>query len=176
MKDILGFENAEEACAWCDAHGLSVDVEKDLLLLDRRTFIEMPEKFPPIRRSFHLIESKRSGPLCQIIANGPINTNVLANHRPQNSFDLNGYLKKEALFEDENADESKGNLQEEPLSRPKDPKQHLIERLSALVFNEVIFSETHALTSSAVQEALRQHSRTKVVNVFIQTLWEDCLR
>lgn len=76
-----------------------VDNTKEIVNFERNGYIELPEKFPPKRRSFSLIESKRISSVSQIIANGPLPIDPTVNHAPQNSFDSNGYLLKEAWLD-----------------------------------------------------------------------------
>lgn len=176
--NVLKFENPDEALSWCETHGLRVELDKDVVLLSRSSFIDLPEKFPPIRRSFRLIEGKRNGPLSLIIANRPINTEALASHRPQNSFDPNGFLKKEALFDDEHARQTKEclNVQDGTSSKPKSQssqKFSSIDSLSMLVFEDLVRSETQEITINAIREQTR---RGKLVRFITQKLWDVCLR
>lgn len=68
---------------------------------ERSSFIELPERFPPLRRSFRLIEKKRTCLVSRILANGPVPADPTPNHQPCNSFDQSGMLLKEAwMFED----------------------------------------------------------------------------
>jgi hypothetical protein len=100
---MLGFEDQEEAGTWCQYHGLAVDLDKDIIHLERSGFIQMPDNFPPKRRSLRLIESKRRSSISRVIANGQVDFNAALNHQPHISFDEHGYLLKEAwLAEDQN--------------------------------------------------------------------------
>ena len=101
--DMLGFEDQEEAGTWCQYHGLAVDLDKDIIHLERSGFIQMPDNFPPKRRSLRLIESKRRSSISRVIANGQVDFNAALNHQPHISFDEHGYLHKKAwLAEDQN--------------------------------------------------------------------------
>lgn len=95
LGNLLGFEGPEEVAAWCEAHGLPVDMSKAIVNFERSSFIEIPEKFPSLRRSFRLIESKRIYSVGQIIANGPMPEDPTPKHQPHNSFDSSGILLRE---------------------------------------------------------------------------------
>ncbi len=100
--DVLGFEDQNEAADWCQHHGLPVEVDKDILFLERSNFIQMPESFPAKRRSLRLIESKRHCSVGQVIANGPVDASVALRHQAHISFDEQGLLLRESwLAEDQ---------------------------------------------------------------------------
>jgi len=101
----LGFENKEEATLFCQCHGFPVDNTKEIVHFERSSYIEEPEKFPSTRRSFLLIENKRLCSVSQIIANGPLPTDPTTDHKPQNSFDNNGYLLREAWLDNSFTDQ-----------------------------------------------------------------------
>lgn len=83
-----------------------MDASKETVYLERSSFIDLPEKFPPLRRSFQLIESKRTSPVSAIIANGPVPPDPTGSHQPHNSFDEKGVLLKEAWFAEDQCDEA----------------------------------------------------------------------
>lgn len=99
--NILGYEDIEEAALWCEYYGLPIDPVKKVVKFDRSSFIESPEKFPPMRRS-SLIENKRTSSVSESIAKGIVPEDPTLYHTPLNSFDSNGQLLKEAwLAEDQ---------------------------------------------------------------------------
>lgn len=100
LANILGFEDENETASWSECYGLPIDPFKKIVKLDRSTFIEVPEKFPPMRRS-SIIESKRRLRVSECIAKGLVPEDPTPNHVPTNSFDNNGYLLKETWSPDD---------------------------------------------------------------------------
>lgn len=105
--------------------------------LDRSTFIEVPEKFPPMRRS-SIIESKRRLRVSECIAKGLVPEDPTLNHVPTNSFDSNGYLLKETWSIDDHED----------LEKAIKP--------SAPVTSSIVKLPTAAFTSSLVESFSRR--------------------
>ena len=169
----LGFENQEETTLFCQCHGLSVDNTRETVHFERSSYIEVPEKFPSTRRSFLLIENKRLCSISQIIANGPLPIDPTTDHTPQNSFDNNGYLLKEAWLDNSSADQrhvitihpsttsrlATNVMQSSPLSR--------LQVLENTMQHQV---QTHQMISAS-----RSHVTPIISSTILESVWNQLL-
>jgi len=180
--NLLGFEDEEEAIAWCQCHNLSVDEHSEAITLERTSFIEMPEKFPNKRRSFQLIENKRTCPVSQIIANGRLPLDQTLNHEPHNSFDQNGVLFRHSWLADDQAVEQV--VAYEPNQKPfaaveqqNLPVSSFVkEAVSKNIFNQLIDFTVGEFVFLSAQETLRERKVIKLTKLCYETFICDFIR
>ncbi|ROT65389.1 hypothetical protein C7M84_016643 [Penaeus vannamei] len=91
---ILGFENEADAESYLQVYGIKV-ADKNVIL-DRSLFSIHVEEQPPLVRPLKMVESNRTSSVGEVIQGGPLPENPLLTHVPHDSFDSQGYLKKEA--------------------------------------------------------------------------------
>ncbi|KAK4324325.1 hypothetical protein Pmani_005040 [Petrolisthes manimaculis] len=94
IRNILGFEDDDDATAFLKCHGLNVEGEG--IVLDKHSFISHPDELPVMVRPLKLVEVKRISSVSEVIFGGSLPNNPLLIHIPHNSFDDQGYLKSEA--------------------------------------------------------------------------------
>lgn len=164
LVNLLGFEDEEEAAVWCECHGLPIDLTKRTVKFDRTTFVELPEKFPQMRRS-SLIESKRLVTVSECLANGPIHEDPTLHHVPQNSFDNKGFLLREALLIEEHVDSKE--MQVEAICNPSaqiaisaSSPFNLTEPISSRICNELL----RMIVDEFVDEIARQTVMQKALH------------
>lgn len=152
----------------------------------------MPEKFPNKRRSFRLIENKRTCPVSQIISNGKVPLDQTYNHQPHNSFDQNGVLFRHSWLAEDQAIEQVVSY--EPSQKPFALKPSVVEpfavaeqpnlgvssfvkeMVSNNIFNLVIDSTIKELISLSVQEIQRELKILKLTKVYYETFISDFTR
>ena len=181
---LLGFEDKEEAAAWCQCHNLPVDEHSDTIALERTTFVETPEKFPNKRRSFQLIENKRTCPVSQIIANGRVPLDqALSNHQPHNSFDQNGILYRHSWLADDQTVEKVVSYEPAQNALVVTEQPHSLvssfvrETVTSTIFNQVIDSTVGELLFQLAQEVQReQHNIFKLTKFYYESFIRDFTR
>ncbi|KZS21198.1 Germinal-center associated nuclear-like protein [Daphnia magna] len=175
LVSLLGYEDEEEAASWCECHGLPLDFEKNTVKFDRSSFIELPEKFPSMRRS-SIIESKRTSLVSKCIAKNDVPEDPTLHHTPCNSFDSNGVLLQEAWLAEDH--EELVTTIAPPAVPPttKSPASisilpNLIENISIRIHNELINTTVYGIAKEiAVQVAIQNAKVQTTHRIFKQCL------
>ncbi|KAF7989665.1 hypothetical protein HCN44_008339 [Aphidius gifuensis] len=111
--DILGFEGPDEAIYFCKKSSLTITDDEFDINLDRES-ASLPPPLIEQGRAKELVEKKRLNmgwSIGQTIAGGKMPERNYFNHKPHNSFDDLGYLKRESI----NASDQNGSILGEEL-------------------------------------------------------------
>lgn len=152
LVNILGYEDNEEAALWCECYGLPIDHLKKVVKFDRSSFIEGPEKFPPMRRS-SLIENKRTSLVSETIAKGRTPEDPTLYHTPLSSFDSNGLLLKEAWLTEDQGEQK--NLPSAVVVRPPISAvvtTDAVETISIRIRNQLINTTVEEILTEMAQQ------------------------
>ncbi|XP_076363562.1 germinal-center associated nuclear protein-like isoform X2 [Tachypleus tridentatus] len=94
LKRLLAFESEGEVRIFCSSLGLTTSNE--FVTLDRSSFV-IPVTTPSITRAIHLVESKRTTSVGEVVNGNPLPPNPYLSYEPHDSFDSEGRLKLEAF-------------------------------------------------------------------------------
>ncbi|KAK3931372.1 Protein xmas-2 [Frankliniella fusca] len=100
LIDDLGFENFEQAAAFCSHYGLiveNVSLNSACVVLSQETF-ENPSFVLPSERAFRMVESKKTGSVGEVVNGAPLPPRSFEKHIPHDSFDKNGFLTRDAFY------------------------------------------------------------------------------
>jgi hypothetical protein len=180
LVNLLGYEDTDEAAIWCEYHGLPLDPLKNTVKFDRSSFIELPEKFPPMRRS-SLIENKRISSVSKCIAKSLVPEDPTLHHIPLNSFDCNGVLLQEAWLAEDQSDLVKASILPTLPSSITAPtyipvSQNMIETITVRVRNELIMTSVNEILEEIVQQMVVQQMKVKTTHRIFRQLLEDFTR
>lgn len=176
LVNLLGFEDEEEAAVWCECHGLPFD--KKAVKFDRTSFIELPEKFPPMRRS-SLIESKRISSVSKFIARGLVPEDPTLHHTPLSSFDCNGSLLQEAWLAEEQQSETKTIpptiVHQSVIRLPTivSVSTNSIESISLRVRNQIINTIVEETLTNIAQQIVAQKFVLKTTSSIFRNYFEE---
>lgn len=180
LVNLLGYEDVEEAAIWCEYHGLPLDPLKNTVKFERPSFIELPEKFPPMRRS-SLIENKRIFSVSKCIAKSLVPEDPTLHHIPLNSFDCNSVLLQEAWLAEDQGELVKASLLPVVTSTVTAPtyisvSPSMIETISVRVRNELILATVNEILEEIVQQLVAQQIIVKTAHRIFRQLLEEFTR
>jgi hypothetical protein len=180
LINLLGYEDEEEAAIWCEYHGLPLDPQKKTVKFDRSSFIELPEKFPPMRRS-SLIENKRTSSVSNCIAKSGVPEDPTLHHTPLNSFDCNGVLLPEAWLTEDQVELVKASQVPAVSSTITAPTytsvpQNMVETMSVRVRNELIIATVNEILEEIVQQMVVEQIKVKTTHRIFRQLLEEFTR
>jgi hypothetical protein len=169
VKLILGFEDISSCSRYCSIHGMQNEVESDVLYMDRSTF-SYPSETPTMQRSINLIECKRQCKWSAVVNGGPLpSINPFISYLPHDSFDKNGFLKKEAyeakdqtLIITEDWNKSFEELQQ------KQMKMRLQEQASLEIIDELIVEVSGGIISQVSNGAIKSTQMSKAAMEIIE--------
>ncbi|XP_011305132.1 uncharacterized protein xmas [Fopius arisanus] len=118
--DILGFDDENEAIAFCENAELNISSDELNIILNRQN-VNLPPPVMDEGRAVSLVESKRikmGYSYGQAIAGEVMPEQLYINHKPHNSFDAHGYLTAEAINA---SDQNYGIIEEEE----EDPYEYM---------------------------------------------------
>ncbi|XP_057368752.1 germinal-center associated nuclear protein-like [Daphnia carinata] len=175
LVSLLGYEDEEEAGTWCECHGLPIDFDKKAVKFDRTSFIELPEKFPPMRRS-SIIESKRTSSVSKCIAKNDVPEDPTLHHTPFNSFDSNGMLLQEAWLAEEHEELVTTIAPPAVPSTTKPPASisivpNLIENITMRIHRELISSTVYEITKEIALQVAIQNAKVQTTH----RIFKQCL-
>ena len=176
LVNLLGFEDEEEAELWCECHGLPFDIK--VVKFDRTSFVELPEKFPPMRRS-SLIENKLISSVSNCISKGVIPEDPTLHHTPLNSFDCNGLLLQEAWLAEGQQGETIKAIPPEivhpsiRLSEPISVSPNLIESVSLRVRNQIINTTVEDTLTDLAQHIVAQKCVMRTTYSIYESFFEE---
>ncbi|KAI0211053.1 Germinal-center associated nuclear protein [Lamellibrachia satsuma] len=160
LSDIvrhLAFEDNSEAAEFCSHHGLAV--HDGQVAMDRHAFVQ-PEQAFGARRALHLVESKQTTSVGEVVCGGPLPPSTL--HNPTSSFDANNRFHGGDLLVA--AMETPATITETPQDRPptESPPEDLRTQAEAAtasltvnILNEVINEMVQEMCSSLMSDADR---------------------
>ena len=179
LVNLLGYEDVEEAAIWCEFHGLPLDPLKNTVKFERPCFIELPEKFPPMRRS-SLIENKRISSVSKCIAKSLMPEDPTWHHIPLNSFDCYGVLLPEAWLAEDQGEFVRASLLPVPstITAPTyaTVSQNVIETISVRVRNELILVTVNEILEEIVQQLVAQQIKVKTAHRIFRQVLEEFTR
>lgn len=180
LVSLLGYEDEEEAAVWCECHGLPLDPQKSTVKFDRSSFVEMPEKFPSMRRS-SIIESKRTSSISKCIAKSLVPEDPTLHHTPLNSFDSNGVLLQEAWLAEDHEELVTALA---PQTRPpiiKSPSctsilPNLIENISIKIRSEIVNTTVNDIVREIALQAVIKNAQVRTSHRIFKQFLDDFMR
>lgn len=176
----LGFENEADAESYLQVYGIKV-TDKNVIL-DKSLFSLHVEEQPPVVRPLKMVESNRTVSVGEVIQGGPLPENPLLTHVPHDSFDSQGYLKKEAF--------SASDQQVGKKVPSVEIKEHPVQQTQQWTTSELMacISDIYITTSSSVikemllkiskeaKEECQNESINKVTQIAGKEILAECLR
>ncbi|KAI9558454.1 hypothetical protein GHT06_015241 [Daphnia sinensis] len=177
LVSLLGYEDEEEAATWCECHGLPIDFEKNAVKFDRSSFIELPEKFPPMRRS-SIIESKRTSSVSKCIAKNDVPEDPTLHHTPFNSFDSNGMLLQEAWLAEDHEELVATIAPPAAPSTTKLPASftilpNLTENIAIRIQNELINTTVYEIAKEIAVQVAIQNAKVQIAHRIFKQCLDD---
>ncbi|XP_015126973.1 uncharacterized protein LOC107048344 [Diachasma alloeum] len=126
FMDILGFDDENEAIAFCANADLNISCDELNIVLNRNN-ANLPPPVMDEGRATSLVEAKRMKmgySYGQAIAGGVMPEQIYLDHKPHNSFDDQGYLKTEAVNA---SDQNRGIGEGEEGGEERDPYEYMEE-------------------------------------------------
>ncbi|XP_063605966.1 germinal-center associated nuclear protein-like [Penaeus indicus] len=176
----LGFENEADAESYLQVYGIKV-TDKNVIL-DKSLFSLHVEEQPPVVRPFKMVESNRTVSVGQVIQGGPLPENPLLTHVPHDSFDSQGYLKKEALNA---SDQQVGKkvatveIREHPVQQTQQwTSSELMACISDIYINTSsnVIKEMLLEISKEAKEEYQHESVNKVAQIAGKEVLAECLK
>jgi hypothetical protein len=91
LTKILAFESLESTIEFVESYGLTTNIERNRIILDKPSFSD-PEYPYVLDRAINLVESKRNSSIGEVVCGRELPPKTYENHVPQDSFDEEGYL------------------------------------------------------------------------------------
>lgn len=176
----LGFENEVDAESYLQVYGIRVTNKN--VILDKSLFSLHVDEQPPVMRPLKMVESNRTGSVGEVIQGGPLPENPLLSYVPHDSFDSQGYLKKEAFNA---SDQQVGKkvpevkIRKSPVQQPQQlTNSELSEHMNDIYKNTTssVIKEMLFKISKEAKEECRHESINRIAQIVGNEILMDCLK
>ena len=176
VKAVLGFEDMSSCARYCRLHGLENEIESDTLYMDRSTF-SYPVETPSMQRPINLVESKRNVKWSAVVNGGPLPSyNPYISYEPHNSFDDDGYLKKESYEAEDQTASGDGNQSFQELKERQAKilgQEQAAHEIKEDIINEVSLALIQSVSSSTIKELHMINASKEIIEDIEKEITEE---